>query len=801
MAVFKCKMCGGALEINNKETIAVCEYCGSQQTLPKLDNERKVNLYDRASHFRRNNEFDKATRIYEQILDEDSTDAESYWSLVLCRFGIEYVEDPATRKRVPTVNRAQFTSVFDDENYKLAIKYADGYQRGIYENEANVINEIQRGILDISQNEEPFDVFICYKQTDDNGCRTQDSVLANDIYHVLTQEGFKVFFSGITLEDKLGSAYEPYIFAALNSAKVMIVLGTKPEFFKAPWVRNEWSRYLALVKQGQRKILIPAYKDMDPYELPEEFSHLQAQDMSKIGFMHDLIRGIKKIIQTDITEETNVRETVIVSGNTNATPLLKRAFMFLEDGEWNSADEYCEKVLDIDPENAMAYVGKLLLELRISNQEELREQKLSFENSNNYKKAVRFADDELKNTLMGYVEYINLRNENMRLEATYYQAKKMMAVANNEVLYKEAAYLFWTINGYRDSRELERECNEKAEIARKDEILIHAKALMSDRIIANNQRAITLFTSISGWKDADEKTVDCLKLIEMIKVKEEAEHEKAIRKAKRKKIRVLVLIFIVCVVIATAILVTKVILPYVKYNKAVELMEEGRYQEAIKKFEKLEDYKDSEEKIIECRQGILRNAKKGDVITFGIYEQDNNYGNKEELIEWVVLDVKDGKALLLSKYALACQPYHMSDTANISWSNCYIRVWLNKVFIDSAFTEDEQTWIMSTEIYSDGDNKGETQDKIFLLSIEEVEEYLVSDREKQCSPTNYAETNGVKTNRNGKCIWWVRLSSKQYRYAPCITNDGEVDENGRTVDDDYIAVRPAMWIDLSSLQD
>ena len=126
-----------------------------------------------------------------------------------------------------------------NDNYKSVLNHADSYQRKIYEDEANAINEIQKGILSISQKEEPFDVFICYKETDNNGQRTPDSVLANDLYHQLTQEGFKVFFSRITLEDKLGTAYEPYIFAALNSAKVMVVLGTKPEYFNAVWVKNE----------------------------------------------------------------------------------------------------------------------------------------------------------------------------------------------------------------------------------------------------------------------------------------------------------------------------------------------------------------------------------------------------------------------------------------------------------------------------------------------------------------------------------------------------------------------------------
>ena len=306
MSIFKCKMCGGTIEFNPGDTVGVCDSCGTKQTLPRLDDDRKANLYDRANHFRRNNDFDKAAGIYEQILNEDNTDAEAYWSLVLCHYGIEYVEDPQSRKRIPTVNRAQFTSIFDDDNYKSALHYADSYQKELYEDEAKAINEIQKGILAISQKEEPFDVFICYKETDNSGRRTQDSVLANDLYHQLTQEGFKVFFSRITLEDKLGTAYEPYIFAALNSAKVMVVLGTKPEYFNAVWVKNEWSRYLSLVKNSNgKKMLIPAYKDMDPYDLPEEFSHLQAQDMSKLGFMQDLIRGIKKIAKAD---EQNSRE-------------------------------------------------------------------------------------------------------------------------------------------------------------------------------------------------------------------------------------------------------------------------------------------------------------------------------------------------------------------------------------------------------------------------------------------------------------------------------------------------------------
>ena len=461
MSVFKCKMCGGTIEFNPGDTVGVCDSCGTKQTLPRLDDEKRANLYDRANHFRRNNEFDKAAGIYEQILNEDGSDAEAYWSLVLCRYGIEYVEDAATKKRVPTVNRAQYTSVFDDDNYKSALKYADGYQKAIYEEEAKTINDIQKGILEISQKEEPFDVFICYKENDSAGRRTPDSVLANDLYHQLTREGFKVFFARITLEDKLGTAYEPYIFAALNSAKVMVVLGTKPEYFNAVWVKNEWSRYLSLIKNGADKMLVPAYKDMDPYDLPEEFSHLQAQDMSKLGFMQDLIRGIKKIVNGGKSAKSTNREAAAPSSGSNTEPLLKRAFIFLEDGGFKSADEYCEKVLDINPECAEAYLGKLMAELNVKKRGKLRDCELPFDTYDNYKKIMRFGDENLKAQLKKDIEFINERTLDLILE----RAKSKLS----SKLYEEALDLLNEISGYKNADELIDLCNEKREEERAEE--------------------------------------------------------------------------------------------------------------------------------------------------------------------------------------------------------------------------------------------------------------------------------------------------------------------------------------------
>ena len=775
MSIFKCKMCGGTIEFNLGDTVGICDSCGTKQTLPRLDDDKKVNLYDRANHFRRNNEFDKAMAIYEQILLEDNTDAEAYWSLVLCRYGIEYVEDPMTHKRVPTVNRAQFTSIFADEDYKSALQYADGYQKEIYEQEAKAIDEIQKGILEISSKEEPFDIFICYKETDNNGRRTQDSVLATDLYHQLTQEGFKVFFSRITLEDKLGTAYEPYIFAALNSAKVMVVLGTKPEYFNAVWVKNEWSRYLALVKQSNgKKILIPAYRDMDPYDLPEEFSHLQAQDMSKLGFMQDLIRGIKKIVNLD--ENKPVEKTIVVQSDKNNTiePLLKRAFMFLEDGEFSEASEYCEKVLDQDPECARAYLGKLMAELGVTEQKSLKHCENSFDNNTNYLKAIRFGNEELVSELKSYVSHIEKRNEMAHLIEVYNSAVQALEAAKTEEECLYAAESFAGIQDFRDAVALRKKCLEKAEVCRNDAIYASAEKCMETHTIESYEAALEQFRTILEWKDSPEKINLCQCKIEEIKKKQEKKRiETQRRKKKCKKIAIIVTP-IVCVMIAFVILLKTWILPTIRFDKNMR---------------------------------ALSKAEVGSTVTFGVYEQDNNNFNEEE-IEWIVLEKADNKVLLLSKYALDCQPYN-TEFVDVTWETCSLRKWLNETFLKEAFKGSERAVIQTTTVVADQNpecnttNPGNaTNDKVFLLSISEVEKYFTADEKRRCVPTKYALQQGAYTNDEytldgqATCVWWLRLPGSRQTSGVVVTRSGQVTTEGRDVSSKKLCVRPALWINL-----
>ncbi len=413
--IIKCKMCGGDIDFIPGATYGTCEYCGSTSTIPQAEDEQKLNRYNRANHFRQQCEFEKALAAYEKLLEQDENDAEAHWGAVISRFGIEYVEDPVTHKRVPTCHRVQVASILADADYLAAVENApDEESRRIYQEEAARIAEIQKGILAISANEKPYDVFICYKETDANGQRTHDSQWAQDIYYGLTEQGYKVFFSRITLEDKLGQQYEPYIFAALNSAKVMVVVGSRPEYFSAVWVKNEWSRYLALMAHDRKRLLIPCYRDMDPYDLPEELSALQSQDMSKIGFMQDLLRGVQKVMNADNQAEASgaVRQVVqtVAGGMTpGINSLMERTYLFMEDSDFDSAEEYINRVLDIDPKYAPAYAAKVCVAFRIRKESGLADVPFLYEDNSDWQKALRFADSKQRAIYAGYIEKVKPR--------------------------------------------------------------------------------------------------------------------------------------------------------------------------------------------------------------------------------------------------------------------------------------------------------------------------------------------------------------------------------------------------------
>lgn len=398
MYIIDCKECGGRNEVAVGASYITCAYCGKQITVPSAKDEERVRLFNRANEFRRQGEFDKAIRAFSGIAEQDASDPEATWGLVLSKYGIEYVEDPRTGERIPTCNRVSAESILTDSDYLATLDNSPNeYVKSLYIKEAKRIDRIQKGILAIAKQEEPFDIFICYKETTNGGSRTEDSVLAQDIYEKLKKEGLRVFFSRITLEDKLGHQYEPYIFAALNSAKVMLVVTTNSNNVNSPWVKNEWSRYLSIMRLDHEKVLIPCYLKINVYDLPEELNIYQCQDMSKIGAMQDLVRGVKKICAN--SQKTTPYQNHS-QGNTSA--LLDRGYICLKDADFNKADQLFEQVLNYNPHDAKAYLGKLMTERHVCIEDNLREESVLLERSKNYNHILEYGDINLKSRVMSY---------------------------------------------------------------------------------------------------------------------------------------------------------------------------------------------------------------------------------------------------------------------------------------------------------------------------------------------------------------------------------------------------------------
>ena len=520
MAVLKCKMCGGELNLEDGMTVAECEYCGSKQTVPTADNEKKMTLFARANRLRAANEFDKAAGVYESIVAEFPEEAEAYWGLVLCKYGIEYVDDPATGKKIPTCHRSSFDSVMDDSDFEQVMENADAIARRVYREEAKTIENIRKGILEVSSKEEPYDIFICYKETDEDGNRTIDSVIAQDIYKALTDEGYRVFFARISLEDKLGTAYEPYIFSALNSAKVMLAVGTDYDYYNAVWVKNEWSRFLALIAKGEKKTLIPCYKDIDAYDIPKEFKHLQAQDMGKVGAMQDLMRGIGKILGT---KKQNTSSANVVA-DSNVSAMIQRGNMALEDSDFQNAVGFFERALDSNPKAAHAYLGKFLAFHRLTSLDDLQDKVCNLENNKEYKRAEQFADPELAKELKAIRESNELKIQRLRFldvirkalqkaterekreaekESKYIKACNLQASGSEQSL-SEAAKEFLALKNYKDSAERANLCQQTFEKMKAEREARETRERAEREELERQERIEAKKRLLSAWKKVNQ---------------------------------------------------------------------------------------------------------------------------------------------------------------------------------------------------------------------------------------------------------------------------------------------------------
>ena len=619
------------------------------------------------------------------IVAEFPEEAEAYWGLCLCAYGIEYVDDPGTGSKIPTCHRTLPTSIMEDSNFEQACDYADPVARKVYREEAKTIDRIQKDILSIAQNETPYDVFICYKETAEDGSRTEDSVLAQDVYEALTAKGLKVFFSRITLEDKLGTQYEPYIYAALSSAKVMLAFGTTYEYYDAVWVKNEWSRFLGMMKVDKRKTLIPCFKGLDAYDMPKEFRGLQAQDMAKLGWMQDLVRGVEKLCGKGGTASsapnTVVQKTVVqeVQESGKADNLMKRVYLYLEDRDFAKASEYIDKVLDVDAEYAPAYVAQILVAKKLIQESALTTLRVPIDDDPTWKRALRFANEEQKQRYMGYARKINAneaydkeqKKKKIELEEKKKQYEQALS-AMHQKDYSAALLILKKIEDYQESRKLFQECIDE-----------YRKVLIEQLAVSNNAKIISAQEQL---KQATQQ-VDLMqkKLNERTNEMQEAENRKDEKQKQIYRLKVEISKFHGLFFEKRKQMLQNELAVLEKEKAEMERQQHATETELTKAQVELQEAKNAlaqaqiTMKAVEkpkaaqlcwSEKEIMREiaAQPGKYITFGHYPQTSE-GKDKTPIEWLILERDGLNALVVSKYGLDAQPYNISYT-DVTWEKC-----------------------------------------------------------------------------------------------------------------------------------
>lgn len=256
-------------------------------------------------------------------------------------------------------------------------------------------------------------------------------------------------------------------------------------------------------------------------------------------------------------------------------------------------------------------------------------------------------------------------------------------------------------------------------------------------------------------------------------------------------------------VFALGFFAVTVIIPTVRYNNAEKALASKDYEEAYLTFKALYKFKDSQVRANSILKDHPSVAQIGDIITLGKYEQDNNKSNGMEEIKWKVLEKgENGKMLLISKYALDCRNYH-SSPKQVTWEESEIRGWLNTDFYSTAFSSAEKAYVKTSKLENDGTNDfkvnggNSTNDRVFLLSTDEVKGYFPKTIDRICIATNYAQTRGTELDGITRaCRWWLRSPGSTLYSAASVKLDGFILDLGTPVSIDKAFIRPAIWVEI-----
>lgn len=370
MELLRCTQCKGDLILSEDGLSGRCKFCGATYHFKQQKSERLISLLNQANVSRLKGDYDSAVLAYQIAIKEDETDADAYWGVVLSTFGIDYVEDK-NGELVPTCRRTIRHSIFDDEFYKKAIKFADEEQAKQFEQQAQKIDLLQQSIKQKINSESDFDVFVCFKSSNEDGSPTKDRTVARKIYDELEGRQIKTFFSEVTLKNRLGQDYEPIIYKALYTCKYFVLVLTDPEFLQAPWVRNEWTRFRDRAnEEGLEDRTIAVFENLKEIDLPPIFRkqgvnlqkypaggyEIEIADAIKLKLEHQSDNfSQKEFVPFSQEQIFDIVEKKLQGSRETFKDRLDRATGYFDIGEKQKAIDILDQTIDMYPRKSQGW--------------------------------------------------------------------------------------------------------------------------------------------------------------------------------------------------------------------------------------------------------------------------------------------------------------------------------------------------------------------------------------------------------------------------------------------------------------
>lgn len=425
--------------------VVTCEFCHSVFTVAKSKDETAISFIKIGEHDLDTCKFSDAFEAYNKASEIDNKESEAYFGMALATHKVQYIKDIVNNRLQPICHEINDRTFTENENYIKAIKYATNEQRNEYIRKGNEIDYISKEFESIKNKGINYDCFICVKVTDDKTKqRTSDYKIADDLYFHLRGKGYRPFFSEREIQNRTGADYEAMILYALYTSECMLIVCGDEAYLNTAWVKNEYTRFAAMIADERKENdAITIVFDGKPIEkLPNRQGKIQGiniRDITATDKITDYVyshtpeakerkeqaeqqrKAEEERIKQQLAEQAELQakqleefkrqqaeaqrelesklaalrnsNTVIEPSQTsgaNTQSLLRRAEQFMSMGDFDNAKNYCNRVLDIDPENGDAWFLQFLADNGAKSEREFIDNCKASEDINKIKRDLQF---------------------------------------------------------------------------------------------------------------------------------------------------------------------------------------------------------------------------------------------------------------------------------------------------------------------------------------------------------------------------------------------------------------------------